>query len=182
MKLMRDKFGIGSKKRIISAMLGIQTPLMDIMKKYLGPQDYQYVALYRRLNKFDRFNPFGVPFLYDCSPYEWYQIYASVYLNITSFFHGTLLALRSGVPTISFDTTRLGDNYMSKIKQLLTDLDLSDYRFTLGFSPAQEKRFVELIDYTINQRDEVSAKIDSKMDLEKQKSLSFFNKLDALMQ
>ena len=182
LRILRDNFGITPKKKIISIMLGRKTPLLNVAMNHLGKKDYQYVCLFRRLHWSERFK-FGSPrFLYNLSPYEWYQIFSCMDFNMTTFFHGTLLALKSGVPTFSFDGTAMGINYVSKIKQLLTDLTLSDYLYNnTSQSVESELNFIDVLDYTIKNRDAVSKKIDDVMALERQKSDSFFAVLDTIL-
>lgn len=181
-KILIDKLGIGTNKKIISVMLGQRTPMFDILREQLKGSDYQYIALYKRVHWTDRFNWFSIPYLYNLSPYEWYHIYACMFLNITTFFHGTLLALKSGVPTFSFDVTRMGEKYVSKLKYVLADMTLSDYYFDININTSEEKkRFIELLHNTIEQRDLISAKINQYMEMEKKKSQSFFDKLETFL-
>ena len=182
LKILKDNFGITPKKKIISVMLGKRTPLLNVAMEHLGSKDYQYVCLFRRLHWSERFKPGGPRFLYNLSPYEWYQLFSCMFINMTTFFHGTLLALKSGVPTFSFDGTDMGKSYVSKIKQVLTDLDLSDYLFNNTEQSLElRSKLLEVLDYTIDNRDAISKKIDNMMEVEKEKANSFFNVLDTIV-
>ena len=114
---------------------------------------------------------------YDLSPYEWYTLFGMSYLNLTTFFHGTLLALKSNVPSIAFDTTRLGDGYTTKIQQVMGDMGLSSFfnSYEKGFS---KEMILEEVDLILRQHDEIEAKIEHALDIESRKANSFFECLD----
>ena len=163
-------------------MVGSKSKLLTLMQQHLGKKDYQYVAIYRRTDWKDRFLFNRPKYLYNLSPLEWYHVYSAFFLNITTFFHGTLIALRNGVPTFSLDNTSLGVDYTSKLKQVYTNMNLSDYLFdNTHVTPSVEKRFLELLDYTIIHRDEVSQMIDLSFEKEKEKAESFFQYLDTII-
>jgi GTPase Era involved in 16S rRNA processing len=83
--------------------------------------------------------------------------------------------LKSDVPTFSFDNTNFGYEYFSKIKQLLSDLDLIDYWIdNTKYSKVEEDRILAQIENTIKNYDAVQEKIDRNMKIESQKADSFF--------
>ena len=82
--------------------------------------------------------------LNNLSPYEWYHIFGGAYLNLTTYFHGTLLALKSNVPTITFDTTEIVGDYKSKIQQVTQDLGLSEFFNSYNKGISKDVIFEEL--------------------------------------
>ncbi len=180
--VLEKKFGIDGRKKIISIMLGTKNYYLNDIIRKLGKQQFEFVYLYNRADWKDRYKFSSDKFLYNLSPYEWYQVYSCFYLNITTYFHGTLLALKGNVPTLSFDETKFSYNYISKIKQVLTDLNLSEYWFDNNVHTKEQKDIVlDRIDYILNNHDQITEHIANNMIIEKEKSNSFFSKLSILL-
>ncbi|MDD2798978.1 MAG: polysaccharide pyruvyl transferase family protein [Bacteroidales bacterium] len=175
--LQREKIDI--KKPIVGIMAGA-IDYMPKIQQHLGP-GYQYVNLYLRNRLKDKYNPFLKNHFYNnLSPFEWYNLYAGLHLNFTNYFHGTLLGLKGGVPTFSFDNTNFKYDYVGKIKQVLNDLNLSDFCFEYNrMSKQDEERLFSQIDFAVKNRDQISQTIDENMEVERQKSNSFFKALEA---
>lgn len=175
-----NHYGVNTKKKIISIMLN-NNKYMDTIQNYLG-NSYEYVNIYTRNRWTDRYVKFNNKFLYQLSPYEWYHIYSNCFINFTNYFHGTLLALKGDVPTISFDVTNFKYEYISKIKQILTDIDMPDFWFNNNiYSKEQEDKIISQIDFMIENNDLLRQKIHKNLLIEKKKSESFFSKLDSLI-
>ncbi len=175
-----ETLGINHQKKLVTIMMGQYEPIIyDVIKK-MGRKDYEFVFLYSRMKARERFLPWSPRFLYDLSPFEWYHLYGAAYLNFTTFFHGTLLALKSNVPTITFDVTRLGKGYVSKIQQITSDLGLSDYYNSYNCGITKEEIFNE-IDSILNNYEIIAAQIQNSLKEEAKKSISFFKKLDESM-
>ena len=101
-------------------------------------------------------------------------------MNFTSFFHGTLLALKSNVPTLSFDTTQIGGGYVTKIQQLLEDFSLSDF-FNSYQKGIIKEQIMDQVEMVLNKHEEISALIEQSMYEEAKKANSFFERLDKAM-
>ncbi len=67
-------------------------PMLKMIRKLYGHQ-YQIAALYTCVKGAD-------VNLYDLDPYEWAYVFRYFKMTFTTFFHGTLLSLRNGVPVI----------------------------------------------------------------------------------
>lgn len=172
------KNGVDTNKKIVSIMLG-DNRYINKIQEHLGGE-YEFINIYVRNSAKDRYK-FWLPnkFIYNLSPFEWYNIFSCVYLNFTSYFHGTLLALKGNVPTISFDNTSFNYEYMSKIRQILTDIGMGDcWYVNKTYSVETEKKILSLVDSLVDNHELVCQNINEKMFLERKKSESFFEKLD----
>lgn len=180
--ILYDSYHLNPNKKIVSIMFGGDTRYADEIIKKLDKKTFQVVSLYKRPHWQERFLSSNNKYLCGLSPFEWYQAYSCISLNITTYFHGTLLALKSNVPTISFDNTGTKKGYKSKIKQLMTDLDLSQYWFDNTIkSEVQTQNVIKQVDYLIDNREAVSKQIEMAMAEERKKSVSFFTALDGFM-
>ena len=176
-KSILSRCGVDLSKPVVSFMIS-GTPYVDSIMKELGDK-YEYIMLLSRNRIHDRFTKRKEKFLPQLSPLEWHTIFSACYLNITKYFHGTMLALKSDVPTLAFDVTDINYEYVSKIRQILTDLDLSEYWISLLNCTRHEVicKLHELID----RHDEISQCINMRMKTEKGKSESFFQALDKVV-
>lgn len=171
------KHGINIDKKIIGVMLS-NSDYFPKIQKMMGRKEYEFVDVHRRNYSKNKYHFSTNKSLFDLSPYEWHQVYSHFYMSFTNFFHGTLLALKSDVPTFSFDNTNFGYDYLSKIKQLLTDLDLLDYWIdNTRYSKEEEDRILGQIEYTVQNHDAIKEKINNNMKIESQKADSFFEHL-----
>lgn len=179
-KQVLKKQHLNSKKKLVTVMMGQYEPIIyDIIHK-LGRKDFEFVYLYTRMKAKERFMPTAPRFLNNLSPFEWYHIFGGAYLNLTTYFHGTLLALKSNVPTITFDTTDLSGNYKSKIQQVTQDLGLSEFFNSYNNGITKDSIFEEL-DYILNNHEKLVTRIEKSMNEEAKKSESFFTMLDQSM-
>lgn len=176
-RAIREKLHLYPQKKIVSIMMARYEPIIyDVIRK-LGRKEYQFVYFYLRMGAWERFTPNSPRLLYNLSPYEWYVLYGNVYINFTSFFHGTLLALKSNVPTVTFDTTQIGSGYTTKIQQLLMDLSLSDF-FNSYQKGIIKEQIMEEVEQILDRHEEISALIEESMSEESKKATSFFERLD----
>lgn len=171
------RLGVDVSKKIVSFMIS-GNRYVDLIKKELG-SDYEFVSLLSRNSASDRFRHQNDTFLFKLSPYEWYTVFSAFYINITKYFHGTLLALKSKVPTISFDVTKMSYEYISKIQQLLCDLNLGQFR--LDNNGCTKDQVISLLHNLIENHDEIQMAISQNLEKEKRKSESFFSKLDLIV-
>ena len=111
------------------------------------------------------------------SPFEWYNLYSLVSINLTNYFHGACLGLVNHVPTIVIDDSRY--KYMSKYAQVMIDLGLSDR--LLSIKNLDTEKLMSAIDSCINNREEEISRICKAIDKERVKSSSFFSFLDSIL-
>lgn len=176
-KCILSRLGVDVSKKIVSFMIS-GNKYVDGIQSELG-KDYEFVMLLSRNQVNDRFKRRREHYLYQLSPYEWYTVFSAFYMNITKYFHGTLLALKSCVPTISFDVTNMNYEYMSKIRQALTDMKLE--RFWLESKKCSFDDVKSKIHYILDNHDEIQQCIRLGIESEKAKSNSFFEKLDQIV-
>ena len=169
--------GLNPSKKLVTIMMGVYEPVIYDAMKRMGHKEYQFVFLYNRMRAKERFLPSAPRYLYNLSPYEWYHLFGADYLNLTTYFHGTLLALKSNVPTIAFDTCSLEGDYTSKVEQLMYDMGLSGYYNSYRKGITRED-IMNQIDSIIVHHDEMSIMIEENMKLEAKKAVSFFERLD----
>ena len=172
-----DKFHLNPRKKLVTIMMGLYEPIIYEVLKKLGKDDFQYVYLYRRMKARERFFPWTPRFLYNLSPYEWYHLFGNSFLNFTSYFHGTLLALKSETPTIAFDTCPIEGAYISKINQLMLDFGLDAF-YNNYHNGISRESILEQIDFILSNHEEIKQQIDRNMSIEAQKSESFFYSMD----
>lgn len=167
-------------KKLVTIMMGKYEPIIyDIIKK-LGKKEFEFVFLYGRMKAKERFQLQSPRFLYNLSPFEWYHLYGFAFMNLTTYFHGTLLALKSNVPTITFDVTNLNKEYVSKIQQVTEDLGLSNFFNSYERGISKEKIFM-LVDEILKNHDGIALEIEKNLQKEAKKSDSFFSKLDEVV-
>ena len=106
-------------------MMGSEKMLSMIRRLY--SDKYQIVSLYN-YHKGADVN------LYDLEPYEWAYVFRYFKLTFTTFFHGTLLSLRNGVPVICIDLdTEFGKKHAPKTLDVLTRLGFEDWYFKTDY-------------------------------------------------
>lgn len=153
-----------------------ELPEINFLRKELAGK-YNLLHFYRR----DRYKADLLDsrcrFMNNVSPLEWYNLYANMSLNITNFFHGACLGIINHVPTIVVDD--FGQDYMSKYAQLMIDLGLSDrlfYKKEFNYD-----HFIETVRYCLTHYEEESLRLKEAIDIERQKSVSFFGALDNIL-
>lgn len=106
-------------------IMGNEKMLQMIRKMY--SDKYQIVSLYNYIKGAD-------VNLYDLEPYEWAYVFRYFKLTVTTFFHGTLLSLRNGVPVICIDLgTEFGKHHVPKTLDVLKRLGFEDWYFKTDY-------------------------------------------------
>lgn len=96
--------------------------MLSMIRKLYGDK-YQLVSLYNYIKGAD-------VNLYDLEPYEWAYVFRYFKLTFTTFFHGTLLSLRNGVPLICIDlNTEFGKKHTPKTLDVLKRVGFEDWYF-----------------------------------------------------
>jgi hypothetical protein len=143
-------------------------------------KDHDSIMLYKRNFLKDKYlpRPKG-KMVYDISPFEWYNLFSISSINISNYFHGTIVGLRNNVPTIAFDNTNFSYEYVSKIKQFMMDLDLMEFYFSYpNMNESEKDRLFTQIDKIKNDSDSIKHKIITNIEKEKLKADSFFEFLE----
>ena len=96
--------------------------MLKMIRRMYGNK-YQIVALYEYTKGAD-------VNLYDLEPYEWAYVFRYFQVTFTTYFHGTLLSLRNGIPVIcvSLDTD-FSKAHVPKTLDLLARLGFADWYF-----------------------------------------------------
>lgn len=121
-KLLERGFDFG-KPTI--GMMGSEKMLSMIRKLY--SDKYQIVSLYNYVRGAD-------VNLYDLEPYEWAYVFRYFKVTFTTFFHGTLLSLRNGIPVICIALdTEFGKRHTPKTLDVLARLGFEDWYFKTDY-------------------------------------------------
>lgn len=124
---INKKYKIDLSKKYIVIMLADGEISNSIYEEYKS--DYLIISLFKK-------SKYSDVYLYDLNPFEWMAVLSDASLIITSYFHGTLLALKQNTPVITIDCSNYNDlKYESKLKDLyyrrlkITDLyfDFNNY-------------------------------------------------------
>jgi hypothetical protein len=100
--------------------------MLRMVKGFYGSK-YQFVSLYNYIKGAD-------VNLYDLEPYEWAYVFRYFKLTFTTFFHGTLLSLRNGVPLICLDlNTDFGKKHTPKTLDVLKRLGFEEWYFSTDY-------------------------------------------------
>lgn len=116
--------------------------MLSMIRNFYG-DSYQIVSLYN-YNKGADVN------LYDLEPYEWAYVFRYFKLTFTTFFHGTLLSLRNGIPLICIDlNTEFGKKHTPKTLDVLKRLGFEDWYFTTDYKTTNLNEIKEKADELI---------------------------------
>lgn len=97
------------------------------MLRALYGNRYQIVSLYNPIKGSD-------VNLYDLTPYEWAYVFRYFKLTFTTYFHGTLLSLRNGVPVVCISLkTEFGKRHTPKTLDVLTRLGYESCYFETDY-------------------------------------------------
>lgn len=131
---------------------------MCSMIRKIFQKKYQIVALYEYVGNAD-------VNLYDLTPYEWAYVFRYFKLTFTTYFHGTMLSLRHGVPVICIALrTEFAKKHDPKTLDLLKHLGLSEWYFSTDFKQENFETIKSTAEKLINERkhDELIKKINNE--------------------
>ena len=116
------KYKCDLSKKYIVLMIPDSSATKAVREKY--SEEFQIITLFKP-SKDANF------YLYDLNPFEWAAVLSGASVVITSYFHGTLLALKQNVPVISVDYSNYNDDvYEGKLQDLMcTRLKLAELYF-----------------------------------------------------
>lgn len=138
--------------------------MLKMVRDFFGT-NYQLVALYVPLKGAD-------VNLYDLTPYEWAYVFRYFKMTFTTYFHGTLLSLRNGVPVLCIALkTEFAKRHTPKTLDVLTRVGYESWYFETDYV----KQNVDAIKKTAEKMLELDLKseIIMRMDREAQ-SFSLF--------
>lgn len=129
------KMGVDVSKPIIGVMAN--NDLARFCKKMFG-NEYQIVSLYMPYSFF-KYN------LIDITVLEWAVVFSLFSLTITNFFHGTLLSLKNGIPTLTFDFWySIAEDHPTKLFDLYHRLNLKQKHYYTWKKFFSEKELEEI--------------------------------------
>lgn len=141
-----EKAGI-TKDKIIIGMMGSNKYCQAIKEQY-GDM-CKIVSLYGNYRNADLYIP-------DLNPFEWAAIFSKFDLTVSTLFHGSILSLVNGTPTVAVDNWyTLGDDHITKIDDLYTRLSLKNHYIKCGgeFSKEHKKQLCDKVEYFLNNPD-----------------------------
>lgn len=143
------------------------------MVRALYGTEYQIVSLYNYLKGAD-------VNLFDLEPYEWAYVFRYFKLTFTTFFHGTLLSLRNGVPLICIDlNTEFGKRHTPKTLDVFRRLGFEDWYFSTDYKSKNFDKIKVKADELI--AGDYYDKIISAMDKEAESFETFNSALKSLL-
>ena len=106
---------------------------MGRMVRKMYGRKYQIVALYEYLHSAD-------VNLFDLEPYEWAYVFRFFSIVFTTYFHGTMLSLRNGVPLICIALdTEFSKKHTPKTLDALRRLGFEDWYFHTDYNSVNIK-------------------------------------------
>lgn len=120
------------------------TEKMCSMVRSMYGKKYQIVALYERCRNAD-------VNLYDLTPYEWAYVFRLFKVTFTTYFHGTMLSLRNGIPVICVALeTEYSKAHMTKVEDFLRRVDLQDCYFHTDYKGKNQEQIKTKADQLLN--------------------------------
>lgn len=117
-KLIRA--GYDSSKKTVGLMA--KPWLASLVKARIG-NEYQIVSVFN-YNKEADVN------LLDINPFEWAVVFSFFDVTITHYFHGNLLSLKNGTPTLIIEQrSSYNQEYCSKIRDFMNRINLQEFCF-----------------------------------------------------
>ncbi len=108
---LEKQYGLSPETKYIVVMAADSKMVEDISKRYRN--EYTIVSVYVK-------SSFADCYVANLNPFEWAVILRQASMVVTSYFHGTLLSLVQGTPTIVIDYSGYCDEqYEGKLKDLL---------------------------------------------------------------
>ena len=143
-KNVLSKNGIDIEKPIIGIMGNNDS--CNMLRKMFGNK-YQIVSVYTRTKAAD----YNFDYL---TPFEWAKIFSLFRVTVTKFFHGSLLSLKNGTPTIATDYwDKVDNNHITKIQDLYNRLNLKNHYFYMLGDGYVVDELRDRIEYFINNPD-----------------------------
>ncbi len=167
MRALLGKRGFDFSKPAIGVM-GTDE-MCRVFKGAYGHQ-YQIVALFNHCKNAD-------VNLCDIGPFEWVRAFDFFKLTVTSYFHGTLLSLKSGTPVICIALNNaFNKTHNSKVEDFLGRINMSDCYFYSDFSEENVQKMILKSNELINDLT-VRETVKKKMVIESEEYYPFYKAL-----
>ncbi|MEE0944423.1 MAG: polysaccharide pyruvyl transferase family protein [Clostridia bacterium] len=165
--------GIDLSKPIIGLMA--LDWLGEIVRSIVGDK-YQIVSVYKD-------NSYADCFLDNLSPFQWAKVFSYFDVTFTHFFHGNLLSLKNGTPTIVIEKKNsYNQKYNSKIRDFMARVDLSDFCYYSDEIEDKKAELAAAVEDRMNRRKYYSDKISDGIEKESKAYESFNAALKELLQ
>lgn len=143
------------KKVLLEAGIDLEKPIIgimgnnescDMLRNMFGNR-YQIVSVYQHTNAAD----YNFDYL---TPFEWARIFSLFSITVTKFFHGSMLSLKNGTPTIATDYWfKVKEDHVTKIEDLYNRLGLEDHYFYMPEVGHKSELMKDRIEYFIQHPD-----------------------------
>ncbi|MBE6884103.1 MAG: polysaccharide pyruvyl transferase family protein [Ruminococcaceae bacterium] len=133
------------------------TCMLKMIRRMYGKQ-YQIAALYE-------YTPGADINLYDLEPYEWAYVFRYFKVTFTTYFHGTMLSLRNGIPVICIALeTEFAKIHTPKTLDVLTRLGFEEWYFKTDYRTENIEAIKQQADKFLanNFRKQILAAIDKE--------------------
>lgn len=167
-KNVLEKNGIDLAKPIIGIMGNNDS--CNMIRNIFGDK-YQIVSVYQHTKAAD----FNFDYL---TPFEWARIFSLFSVTVTKFFHGSMLSLMNGTPTIATDYWyKVEEEHTTKIEDLYQRLHLMEHYFYMPSVGRDSSELKDRLEYFIHHPD-----TDKILDSLKKESKSYESFRKALEQ
>ena len=110
--------------------------------------------------------------LCDLTPYEWAYVFRFFKLTFTTYFHGTMLSLRNGVPLICLALkTDFAKTHTPKTLDVLSRLGYEDWYFSTDYKEENFEKIKTKADELLST--DLTSEIKGKLDKEAESYLPF---------
>lgn len=143
------------KKELVEHGIELEKPIIGLMgnnelcamlRKMFGKK-YQIVSVYQHVRDAD----YNFDYL---TPFEWAKIFSLFSVTVTKYFHGSMLSLKNGTPTIATDYWFKKDIcHITKIEDLYQRLGLREHYFYMPDIKIRDQKFREQVEYFIRYPD-----------------------------
>lgn len=158
--------GFSTERKTIGVM---GTNQMCKLVKQMYGNEYQIVSLFNYCKDAD-------VNLYNITPFEWAYVFRLFKLTLTTYFHGTLLSLRNGVPVICIALEdEFTSKHVSKVEDFLHRVGMDDCYFHMSSFLQNNDIVLKKVNSILVSSDKNT--IINKMDSEADSSESFFKEI-----
>lgn len=146
---LKEKLVSKYKLNLDKPVIGLLTGNKDVgkaLKDHFG-DEYQIVAITCN-------NKYADQWLYDLDPFEWANVFKYFTGCVSSYFHGTIFSILSGVPLVAFDSEEFSLSYETKIFDLIQKTGLEQCYINILKDPVENiaKILVNNIENKVNLR------------------------------
>ena len=150
------KYNIDLSKQYIVMMLEDQEIAKEVYERY--SKIYTVVSLFKK-------NKYSDKFLYDLTPVEWALVLKCAKVVVTNYFHGTLVSLGQGTPTIVVDLSNYDEPYEGKLDDLVCHrLELPELYVKKADWILNKKEIFETMDLCLDGK--FNSRINNAMNIE----------------